>query len=120
MSQSNFPIIIQQGVSYLQPFYYFNENGQPIDLTGCSARMQGRPTVNSENPPLFDWSSEDNQISIQGPQGCVMVYVSAEDTAALDQYCQGVYDLLLTFPSGLVEQLVAGPVSIVGRITRDE
>lgn len=118
MDQANFPIEVIQGVSYLQPFYYFDEDGLPIDLTGCTARMQARQTVNAVDDPIFDWTTENGNISINGNAGCVLVSVSATDTAALEQLIDGVYSLLLTFPSTFVEQLIAGPINIVGEVTR--
>ncbi|RTL04644.1 hypothetical protein EKK58_10055 [Candidatus Dependentiae bacterium] len=118
MEQANFPLEIQQGVSFLIPFYYFDENGLPIDLTDCTARMQARATVNSEDPPILDWSTEDGQISINASAGCVLVAATPADTEALEQTAEAVYDLLLTFPTGFVANLVSGPISIIGRVTR--
>ncbi len=118
MDQTQFPMEVIQGVNFLQAFYYFDANDRPIDLTDCTARMQARATVNAEDPPILDWSSETDEIIIDGNAGSVIVSVSAADTADIEQYADAVYDLLLTFPGGFVQQLVSGPISIVGRVTR--
>lgn len=118
MGQAQFPIEVVQGVSYLQPFYYFDESGEIIDLTDCTAQMQARQTVNSDDPPILDWSTSGGEITIDGPAGCVLVSVTAEDTAALEQTVGAIYNLLLIFPSGFVQELVSGPIDIVGSTTR--
>lgn len=118
MEQADFPLIVTQGVSFIMPFYYFNEDDLPIDLIGCTAQMQARQTVNAEDPAILDWSTTNGKIIIDEMSGSVLLSVSAADTALLEQVTNGVYDLLLTFSSGYVEKLIGGPINIVGRVTR--
>ncbi len=116
--QAAFPICIVQGVTYIQPFYYFDENNNPVNLTDCTAQMQARDTINASGDPILDWTTENGNIIIDPEVGLVMLKASAAATTDLAQTTSAVYSLLLTFPSGVVEELSYGPLTISGQPTR--
>lgn len=112
---------IIQGATFILPLYLFNENGQPIDLTDYTAAMQGRVTVNAagDDQPIFDWNTEDGQITIEETTGTVMIVVPSAETALLPETVNAVYDLFLYSPDGLNDiRLLFGPFDIEGRVTR--
>ena len=47
MSAGSYPLYIEQGASLDFEVQYIDSNGNPVDLSGYSARMQIRPTVTS-------------------------------------------------------------------------
>lgn len=88
----------------------------PVDLTGCTARMQVRARV--EDPiPLLDLTTANGGIILGGTAGTVTVYLSATATAAI-QWKAGVYDLEIEFGNGDVRRLMAGSVSVSPNVTR--
>lgn len=89
----------------------------PVDLTGCTARMQVRSEI--ESPVvLLALTTEDGGIALGGAAGTVDLYVSDEDTAAIT-WTAGVYDLEIVHPSGEVTRLIQGSVSVSPEVTRD-
>ena len=82
----------------------------PVDLTGCTARMQVRSEVESETP-LLSLTTENDRITLGGAAGTVDLYVSDEDTAEIT-WDGGVYDLEIEHPSGEVTRLAEGSVSV--------
>lgn len=88
----------------------------PVDLTGCTARMQVRSEVESETP-LLSLTTENDRITLGGAAGTIDLYVSDEDTADIT-WADGVYDLEIEHPSGEVTRLAEGSVSVSPEVTR--
>ena len=85
---------------------------QPVNLTGWTAAMQIRafplsPTV------LYDASSD---ITLGGSAGTISLTIPAATTEGFTWW-SGVYDLLLTDPSGNVTRLLSGSVTISPGVT---
>lgn len=116
MSQTiNQSLRIDQGATYALSFEWLDDDGLPIDLTGCTARMQLRATP--ATPVLLDLSTENTRLSLLGSTGIVELLVDAPTTAGLS--CGvGVYDLRVTFPSGRVDVALAGRFVLVLAVTR--
>lgn len=94
--------------------------GVPIDLTGCTARMQVR--VEKESPTaLLTLTTENGGISLGGAAGTVELYVGATATAAIT-WDGGVFDLEIIHPGALpddVTRLAEGSISVSPEVTRD-
>lgn len=88
----------------------------PVDLTGCTARMQVREKVESVSP-LLSLTTENGGIALGGVAGTVTINISAEATAALT-WKSGVYDLEIEFADGFVRRLLQGSVSVSPEVTR--
>lgn len=88
----------------------------PVDLTGCTARMQVRAEVESETP-LLSLTTENDRITLGGAAGTIDLYVSDEDTAEIT-WEGGVHDLEIEHPSGEVTRLAEGSVSVSPEVTR--
>ena len=88
----------------------------PVDLTGCTARMQVRTAVSSQ-AVLLSLTTENGGITLGGAAGTIALYISDADTAAL-HWAAGVYDLEIEFPNGDVVRRLYGSVSVSPEITR--
>lgn len=85
----------------------------PIDLTGCTARMQVRSEVSSPTV-LLELTTENGGITLGGTAGTVDLYVGAIGTAAIT-WTDGVWDLEIVFPGALpddVDRLVLSLIHI--------
>lgn len=89
----------------------------PVDLTGCTARMQVRAEVESPTA-LLTLTTENNRITLGGAAGTIELYVSDEDTGAID-WDGGAWDLEIIHPGGEVTRLAQGSVSVSPEVTRD-
>jgi hypothetical protein len=119
---SRLDIEIQQGATFELTLSYTagdtDDDQEPVDLTGCMARMHIRKTLASEDPEI-ELTTENGRIALGGVAGTVALTIEAEDTDALD-FRTGVYDLELVFGSGRVLRLVWGKVVFVRGVTRDD
>lgn len=88
----------------------------PVDLTGCTARMQVRAQVQNADV-LLELSTANGRIGLGGAAGTITLDLSATDTAAL-AWTLGVYDLEIVHPDGSVRRLMAGPVKVSPEVTR--
>lgn len=88
----------------------------PVNLTGCSARMQVRETLEATEK-LLELTSENGGITLGGALGTVALRVEADDTAAFT-WSSGVYDLEIEFVGGTVRRLLAGTVTVSPEVTR--
>lgn len=88
----------------------------PIDLTGCSARMQVRSSVDSADV-LLELTTANGGIMLGGALGTIDLYVSDEDTTALG-WTAGVYDLELEYSNGEVVRRLFGSVYVSPEVTR--
>lgn len=91
--------------------------GEPIDLTGYSARMQIRESVTSPTPLLSLTSSPGGGITITPADGLMELYVADEVTAAW-QWRYGLYGLEIESPGGETTPLLRGEVEVTAEVTR--
>ena len=90
--------------------------GTPIDVTGCTGRMQIRPSVESPTV-LAELSSTNDGVAFGGANGIVALHIPAAQTAAF-AWRSGVYDLEVAFPDGTVRRLLYGSVVVSPEVTR--
>ncbi|MEC5213323.1 hypothetical protein RCH06_001869 [Polaromonas sp. CG_9.5] len=116
MSQAiNKTLSLDQGATWMLSFEYLDDDGQPIDLTGCTARMQLRATP--ATPVLLELSTQNTRLLLAGATGIIELLVDAPATAALS--CEsGVYDLRVTFPGGRVDVVMAGRFCLALAVTK--
>jgi hypothetical protein len=110
MGAARYLIRIEQGATW-KPVLTVRDT----DLTGYSARMQIRATLDADTV-LVELTTGDG-ITIDGPAGQITLLLDDTQTAALD-WCVGVYDLELTDPDGNVTRLLKGPVEVDPEVTR--
>lgn len=122
MRPSNQTLTIYGGQTLRDPFQFVDGDGEPVDLTGRSARMQAREAVSSPEVKL-ELSTDDGTIVI-GPDGLLTLSLDAEATAALVDGVYDVqtwvYDLEITTPASppVVDRVMTGVVVVHPEITR--
>jgi len=117
MAAGIYNFIIEQGVTLTKTFTYTDANGDPIDLTGYDARMQGRATMQSSATVFERTTTPANGLTIPiGTDGSIAMTMTATETAELP--CGGIYDLEIVSPSGTVTRLLQGSFSLSYEVTR--
>lgn len=110
---------IYQGATYSRVFTWKIGTllaSVPVDLTGCTARMQLREEVDSD-AVLLELTTTNNRIALGGAAGTVTFALTAADTAAL-AFTRAVYDLEVVLADGSVRRLMAGHVIVSPEVTR--
>lgn len=107
-------ITIEQGATFNLIMTYQDENGDPINLTGMTARMQLRRQASSAET-LINLTTENGRITLGGVAGTIALSVSATDTAALTG--SGVYDFELV-NGPVVNRLLEGSFKVCNEVTR--
>ena len=89
-----------------------------VDLTGCKARMQIRPDIDSSTV-LEEFTTEDGGIILGGTAGTIrFAILDATETAAID-WDGGVYDLEIIFSDNVtVLRKIYGSVKVSPEVTR--
>lgn len=126
MAAGRYSFVIEQGATLNLELQYKDANGNPIDLTGYTGRMQLRPSVDSSTVYLsltnnlrpdgtglnFSGSSGTNPPT----SGSIAIYISAPSSSALT-FDTAVYDLELA--SGpVVTRLLEGQIKLSKEVTR--
>lgn len=115
---------VYQGAYWSQRLVYEDSNSAPIDLTGYTARMQVRRTVDETGDPIIELTTENGGITLGEPlptDGVVLLEISAADSAALPATVSDRkwrYDLELVPAGGEVRRLVMGKFTVSLEVTR--
>jgi hypothetical protein len=112
MPAANYDILIEQGATYSQEFIWKDSEGNPIDLTGYTARMKIRQ-LKTDNVIV---SLTDSSGIALGSGGSITITISASATELLP-LCKARYDLELV-NNGIVIRLIQGQVTISAEVTR--
>lgn len=111
---------IYQGATFRKRLRWsVKATGVPIDLTGCTARMQVRAET-SAPIVLQELTTENGGITLGGTAGTIDLYVGATATAAIN-WEGGVFDLEIIHPGALpddVTRIAQGTVSVSPEVTR--
>ena len=111
---------IEQGATWHRVLTYLDD-GQPIDLTGYTARMDIVHKLSRKTALQLDTSA--GGIVIDGVAGTITLQLSAVQTATLDTY-QHLYDLeLVADPdprsaTAEVQRLVTGTITVSPQWTK--
>jgi len=106
---------IDQGATLSQQWTYKDSNDALIDLTGYTARMQVRATVDAAST-ILDLTTENGGVTLGGAAGTVDLAITATASAAVaaGQY---VYDFELV-NGATVERLLMGKFTVRAEVTR--
>lgn len=115
MAATTYDLLIEQGATFSQLVTY-KESGVAVNLTGYTARMQVRSTLESAST-VVELTTVNGRIALGGAAGTITLTISATDTAALTAG-RGVYDLELVSGSGIVTRLLQGVATISRNVTR--
>ena len=89
----------------------------PFDLTGYSASMQIRRTIDSATPQIT-LTDSNGRIEIQSASvaNAIRLTLSPEETALV--VTDGVYDIEIEDNSGVVSRILKGTVTLSRQVTR--
>lgn len=104
---------IDQGATFRRALRWL-KGGNPVDLSGFSARMEIRDKAGGMLLHRLD--TEGGGISLGGAEGTIVLHIPADVSAAWP-WRTGVYDLELIEPTGDVIRLVQGSVQISPEVT---
>jgi hypothetical protein len=126
MAAGRYSFVIEQGSTLNLELKYTNSNGNPINLTGYSGRMQIRPSVASSTVYISLSSSlqaDGTGLNFSGSNGTtppssgsIGVYISANSSSLLN-FDTGVYDLEIVSGS-FVSRILEGQVKLSLNVTR--
>lgn len=108
-------IEIHQGASFAIGFSYLDPDGNPIDLTGWTARMQVRTNVGGR--VLADLSTVNGMIVTDPVAGRVNVTFPRSVTRAMP-HGMALYDLFIVSPDDFAIKLIEGEVTVIPSVTR--
>lgn len=95
-------------------------NVRPHDLTGCTARMHVRPTIDSTDLYLAV-TTEDGGLTLGGTAGTIAIHLTGDQTDLLDgplkQIRKPRYDILVRFPSGDTSRALKGRLLLDKNVT---
>ena len=109
-------LTIEQGATFTVDLSVTDEAGDPINLTGYTARMSIKRDVR-ETAALMQLSTDNARIIITALTGRVTMYLTAEETAAITIWSRGVYDFELISAGGSVTRLIEGAVMVSANVT---
>lgn len=115
MPAGKYTLRIEQGAYCARSLTYKDADGVPVDLTGCTARMQIRDYIEDAEVKL-SISTESGNITLGGTAGTIDIEILTAQTALLTT--DGYYDLELILPSGEVERILQGQVLLDREVTR--
>lgn len=105
---------VDVNTTYSFSVIYKDPNGDPIDITGSTAKMQVR---NAQGDKLaFTLTSPSGGITIDGPNGLITVKMTPTQTSKLF-YPKSVYDLMLTDSQANKTKLVGGYLTASRSVT---
>lgn len=116
MSAGKHDIYIEQGATWQMLVTWQTPDQTPIDVTGFKGRMHIRLNANSCTIEA-DLTTENGKIVLGGTAGTVQLVLTAAQTSELT-LVNGVYDLELESPTGVVTRLLQGNVTVDREITR--
>ena len=105
---------MDQGSTYTVQMVYLDPNGNPINLTGYTAKMQLRLQYGDPVAALT-LTTENGGITINGPTGTINILATDEQTLVL-QPTFYVYDLDI-LSGGTIQRLVQGQVTVRPEVT---
>lgn len=110
-------LVLEQGATFTHIVRWKDTNGNPVDLSGFSARMQVR-SAKANNTILLELTNTNGRIAINGPSGKLTLTVSAQDTAGI--VSGGLYDLEVIEPGApeVVTRLLEGKITVSREVTR--
>lgn len=111
---------VRRGTRYERPFTY-KIDGDPVDLTGYTARAQIRRRASEDSPVLFEATTANGKLELSDDptDGTFTLTITADETAAFE-FKHAVWDLEL-IPDGAEENafaLLEGPVHVAAQVTQ--
>jgi uncharacterized protein YjlB len=109
-------IVADQGATLSRVITWRDSARNPYNITGYTARMHVRSTVESATT-ILELTTANSRITLGGATGQVTLTVTATDMTAVPAG-KYVYDLELVSSTGVVSRLVQGNFAVRGEVTR--
>lgn len=117
MPAGSYNFVVEQGATFTKIVTWFDDAGDPIDVTGYSAHLQVRATPD-DTSVVLELQSTDGSITVGTTDGKFTLHVAAADTALLAPVV-AVYDLFVTAPgTDPATRLLAGTFTVIAAVTR--
>lgn len=110
---------MDQGTTWNPTFILRNPDKSFFNLTGYSARMQVRQSYDSDS--ILSLSTTNGQLQLTAAQGRIRINLVPADTTPLSftgETFEGIYDLEVQSPSGVVTRVAQGAFTINREVTR--
>jgi len=129
MAAGRYLLTIEQGATTDLLLEYKDSNGNPVDLTGYTASMQIRPSVDSSTVYLsltqatgsdgtgLNFTPISASLTLPRTSGSIGLFISATTSSGLS-FTEGVYDIELESSTGVVTRLLEGNVKLSKEVTR--
>jgi hypothetical protein len=115
MIAGTYKITCDQGATFERVFTVKDGNGDLLNLTGYTARMQVRPEIDSAEV-LVELTTQNGRIVLGGVAGTIALSLDAGITAEIDK--DGVYDLEIISAGGDVYRVLKGRFVLDPEVTR--
>lgn len=119
-------ITLNQGSDFDQTFTWKDSAGDPIDLTGYTARMSIKENYNSSSS-LLSLTTANSRITLGGALGTIALHIDGSDisditpNAQLNKIIPGknkyVYDLEMVSGSSAPKRILHGEVVVTQEVT---
>jgi len=117
ISPGKYNLFVYQGATLSKTVTWKDENGALVNLTGYTAQLQMRVTVDAATP-FLTLTTSNGGITLGGAAGTINLLASASATSAI-QATQGLYALEMTAPDGVtITRLLEGIVFMLPEVTR--
>lgn len=107
-------LTIKQGETTTISWPIVDSSGEPMDLTGWTARGQVRKSVSADDV-LYEWTPEAANITTASSS--VTVSIPADDSSAWD-FKAAVYGIEMESASGQVVRVAQGRLSVDPEVVR--
>ena len=106
---------VDQNTTFTFTVEYKDNSGNPIDITGASAKMQVRDTKGGSKL-AFSLTSPSGGITIDGPNGKLTIKITPTQTNKLF-YPKSSYDIMLTDSNLNKTKLLEGFITLSRSVT---
>jgi hypothetical protein len=109
--------VIYQGADFDTTLTWKNSDGSAVNLTGYTARLHVRETVESLTT-LLEMTTGNGSIVLGGVAGTIRLLLTSTATAALTWSQPYPFDLELVSGGGIVTRLLEGTFELDKEVTR--
>jgi hypothetical protein len=123
MEPATYNFTVYQGSTFDRTFTWFQPDGvTPVNLTGCTARMQGRSAGHTRpsptGDPLFELATAPGTGIILGDAAGTVRVIIADDLSSAWTFKGCEHDLEVYFPDGTTQRLFQGHLDLNYEVTK--